>query len=277
MLVARLKRLIFTFALAISPWICAQDGTDTAANSLEIRVVTSGGFASAYETLAPLFEQQTGMSLQVEYGSSGGGAIDSIPMRLNRNEAFDVVILSQAGLNSLIQQNKVIRDSAVDLVYSKIGMAVREGRAVPDISTPQAFRATLLAAESIAYSASVSGTYLAETLWPAMGIWEQLQGKSTRILSERVGSVIARDEADLGFQQISELLPIEGIVFVGPIPDEYQLVSTFSAGIVQTSENKDAAEKLLGFLSSRQAAPLIEAQGLEAVISTTAQSRSGNF
>ena len=145
-------------------------------------------------------------------------------------------------------------------------MAVREGATAPDISTTEQFQKVLLEAESIGYSASASGTYLSTVLFPRLGIWDTLEPKSRRILSERVASVVARGEVEIGFQQISEILPIEGARFVGPIPDEYQKVTTFSIGITTGASNVSDAQRLIEYLSSAEAAETIAGTGLQAVV-----------
>ena len=229
-----------------------------------VRVVTSGGFTAAYNELAPRFEQLTGITLETEYGASSGGAFDSIPERLGRGEIFDVIILSRPSLDNLTSQGFTVPESRTDLVHSRVGMAVRAGTPIPDIGTTDKFRQVVLDAASIGYSASASGTYLSTELWPAMGIWTEIESKSRRVLSERVGAVVARGEVEIGFQQISELLPIEGIEYVGPLPDEVQRVTTFSAAITADAVNVIGARELVDYLSSPAVAPVIEAQGLEA-------------
>ena len=235
------------------------------ARTQEVRVVTSGGFAAAFDILAPGFEEQTGLTLITAYGSSSGGAIDSIPMRLERGEDFDVIILSQSSLNNLTERGHVRPDSRTDLVRSSIGMAVREGAEVPDISTVELFHKTLFEAKSIGYSASASGTYLSTVLFPRLGIWEELAPKSQRILSERVAAVVARGDVEIGFQQVSEILPIPGARFVGPIPAEYQRVTTFSTGIVESARNPVGAKQLVDYLSSTGVVETIAQTGLEPV------------
>ena len=229
----------------------------------EVAVVTSGGLAAAYDRLAPRFEAETGIRLVTAYGASTGGAPDSIPVRLARGERFDVLIMSQAGLDELTARGLVRPDTRLELASSSIGMAVREGAPLPDIGTPEAFAETLLAAESIGYSASVSGTYISTELYPRLGLAEELAPKSRRIVSERVAAVVARGEVEIGFQQVSEILSIEGAAYAGPIPAEYQRVTTFSAGIATDAENPDGARRLLDFLSSDEAARTITATGLE--------------
>jgi len=240
----------------------------------EIHVITSGGFSAAYNILGPEFENRTGIRLVTAYGASSGGAADSIPSRLSRGDAADVIILSRVSLDKLTAAGEVVADSRVDLVRSSIGMAVKAGAPKPDISTTEAFVKTLLAAESIGYSASASGTYLSTVLFPRLRIWEKIEAKSKRILSERVATVVARGEVEIGFQQISEILPIEGVDFAGPIPDDVQQITTFSTGITTRAENPGDAQKLIDFLSSSAVADTIANTGLESVAPAPEQTAS---
>jgi molybdate transport system substrate-binding protein len=231
----------------------------------EIKVMTSGGFTAAYNELTPQYEKLTGDKVMTAYGASMGNAPDSIPSRLARGEPVDIVILAAPALDELIKQGKVIPGSRVDLVRSTIGMSVRAGAPKPDISTVEALKRTLLEAKSIAYSASASGVYLSTVLFPRLGIWDEIKGKSKRIESERVGTIVARGDAEIGFQQVSELLPIPGIDYVGPLPPEVQQVTIFSAGIAVGSKEPDAARTLVKYLSSPSAAPVIAKTGLEPI------------
>lgn len=263
-------------------FVSCQPSTDNAAGNdsatthgREVRVFTSGGFAAAYNILGPEFERATGIKLVTAYGSSSGGAVDSIPSRLSRGEPADIIILSRSSLDNLTKEGEVVASSRVDLVRSLIGMAVKSGAHKPDISTTDAFVASLLAAESIGYSASASGTYLSTILFPQLGIWEQLEPKSKRILSERVGTVVARGDVQIGFQQISEILPIEGIDYVGPIPDDVQTVTVFSTGITTRADNPTDAQLLIDFLSSSEVADTIASTGLDPVASDRNQTSDG--
>ena len=246
--------------------VLRDEDPQSARESRSLTVITSGGFAAAYELLAPQFETQTGIELHTEYGSSSGGAPDSIPMRLARGEAADVIILSESSLDRLTLQGAVEPMSRVALVHSKIGMAVRHGASKPDISSEDAFATTLRNATSIGYSASASGTYLSQKLWPEMGIWEEISGKSKRILSERVASVVARGEVEIGFQQISEILPIEGADYAGPIPESLQRVTTFATGITVRAQNREDAQRLIDYLSSKEVASVIASTGLHPLV-----------
>jgi molybdate transport system substrate-binding protein len=228
----------------------------------QLDVMSSGGFTAAYGTLSTTFTAETGIALNTAFGASMGGAPSSIPSRLDRGEAADVVILAREGLDLLVDTGRVVPDSRVDLAASLVGMAVPEGTAVPDIRTLDDFTRTLLEAESVAFSASASGTYLSTVLFPRLGIAEQMAVKSTRVVGERVGTVIARGDAAIGFQQVSELLPIPGITYVGPIPDEAQKVTMFSAGVTTHAIAPDAAQRLIAFLASPTAAPIIAGTGM---------------
>ena len=228
----------------------------------ELKVMSSGDLSAAYRVLSHEFSDQTHIDVETVYGASMGGAPTSIPIRLRRGEPADVVILASEGLEDLIAEGYVVASSRIDLASSLIGMVVRAGSAKPDISTLAAFERTLVEAKSIAYSASASGTYLATVLFPRIGLPDELKAKSLRVVGERVGTVVARGDAEIGFQQVSELLPIEGITYVGTIPDEVQKVTMFSAGITTRATNLDAAEALLEHLSSPESSPVIAKTGM---------------
>lgn len=242
--------------LAIAPFMVA------AADADELRIASSGGFAAAYRALAPGFEARTGHHLEAVWGPSMGDTPGAIPKRLERGETIDVVIMVGDSLDKLIRQGKVMDAGHRLLANSKIGVAVPAGSAKPDIRTVEGLKQALLNARSIAYSDSASGEYLSKVLFPRLGVAQQIAGKSRMIPAEPVGQVVARGEADLGFQQVSELLPIKGIEFVGELPEDAQLLTPFSAGIVSGSKESDAARDLIDYLSSAQAAPLIRQTGL---------------
>jgi len=174
----------------------------------EIRIMTSGAFTAAYLALIPRLEQLTGKKLVTAATSIGSGE-NSIPNRLRRRESVDVVIVADAVLRGFIKEGLIVADSYTPLARSAIGMAMRKGASKPDIGTVDALTSTLLQAQSIAYSASVSGEYLTNELLQRLGIADRVLPKCRRIEGgERVGAVIARGEAEIGFQQLSELLPV---------------------------------------------------------------------
>ena len=237
--------------------------TPAAVQAAEIRVVTSGGFSAAYDQLVPLYEQATGNKVTTARGASIGNAPDSIPSRMARGEQFDVVILADSALDKLTEQGKVQAGSRVDLARSMIGMSVRKGTPRPDISTVDALRQTLLNAKSIAYSASASGTYLSTELFQRLGVAEQIKDKAKKIYSERVGAVVLRGDAEIGFQQVSELLPFTELDFVGPLPDEVQQRVFFSAGVATGAQEPEAARQLIRFLAAPAAASIVRSTGME--------------
>ncbi len=226
-------------------------------------MVTSGAFTAAYLELVPEYERATHNRLAAEFGPSMGTTHNAIPLRLERGEAIDVVIMAAPALADLIRQGKVRADSRVDLVRSVIGMAVKAGAPKPDIRTVEALKHTLLAAKSIAYSDSASGVYLSTELFPKLGIADQIKSKSRMIEADPVGGVVAKGEVEIGFQQISELRPVKGIDIVGPLPPGAQRITIFAAGIPATSRQPEGARALIQWLASPAAYPAIEKSGLE--------------
>ena len=233
--------------LFLSLLLLASIATNTFA--AEIHVITSGAFAEALKTLVPEYEKQSPNKVIISYGSSMGAAHDSIPTRLGRGEKFDVLILASPALDGFIKSGAVQPGTRVDLVASVMGAVVKAGAPKPDISTMAGLKQALLNAKSVAYSASASGVYLSTELFPKMGISEQMDKTARKILSERVASVVARGEAELGFQQVSELLPIPGVEFIGELPPEAQKTVLFSAGITNNVSNLNASRDLIAFLA----------------------------
>lgn len=231
----------------------------------EVTVMSSGAFYSTMEVLAPVFEKESGHKVVLISGSSMGSSPTAIPARLQRREAADLLMMAGTELDKLIAQGLAVKGSRVDLVHSKIGMVVRAGAPKPDISTKTAFEKTLLDAKSIGYSASASGVHLVKDVFPRIGIAEyhNVIDKSKEVVKDRVATWVARGDLELGFQQVSELLPIPGVDFVGVIPAPYQKVTIFSAGVAKGSKEAEAGQALIKFLTSPAAYPIIEKQGLE--------------
>ena len=237
-----------------------------AASGADVQVMISSGFYGVYSELAPAFERASGHHLVTTRGPSMGDSPEAIPARLARGEAADVVILDGGAADELGKQGLVRADSKTEFVRSLIGMVVRAGAAKPDISSVEAFRNTLLAAKSIAYSDSGSGTYLSTTLFARLGVADQIAGKSRKVRGppsgEPVAAVVARGEAEIGFQQVSELIHVPGISFVGTIPAELQPKFSFAGALTSTVQQPEAASALIRFLASPEAAPVILKAGL---------------
>jgi molybdate transport system substrate-binding protein len=232
----------------------------------ELHVMISAGFYGAYAELAPAFERASGHRLVTTRGPSMGDSPEAIPPRLARGEAADVVILDGAAADELAKRGVVRAGSKVDLARSQIGMVVRSGAATPDIGSVEAFRRLLLAVKSIGYSDSASGTYLSTTLFAELGIAEQVAGKSRKVRGppsgEPVAAVVARGEVEIGFQQVSELIHVPGVTFVGAIPAELQPGFSFVGAITSTARQPDAGLALLRFLASPEVAATILKAGL---------------
>lgn len=235
------------------------------AQAEELRVMTSGGFTAAYKILGPKFAAATGNTLDTALGPSMGKAPEAIPNRLARGEPADVVIMVGYALDDLIRQGRVDPASRVELADSRIGLVVREGAPKPDISTVEGLKKTLIEAQSVAYSDSASGVYIEQQLFKRLGIEEQLKGKSTMVPKVPVGSVIASGDYQLGFQQVSELLPVPGVSFVAKIPEPVQSVTRFAAGIPVGAQHPTEARALLAYMASAQAQPDVKATGLDSV------------
>src|ERR1700731_145483 len=236
------------------------------ASAADVRVMISAGFYGVYSELGPAFERASGHHLVTTRGPSMGDSPEAIPTRLARGEAADVVILDGGAADELGKRGLVRAGSKTELARSLIGMVVRAGAEKPDIGSVEALRNTLLAAKSIAYSDSGSGTYLSTTLFSRLGVADQIAGKSRRVRGppsgEPVAAVVARGEAEIGFQQVSELIHVPGITFVGAIPAEVQPMFVFAGALAVSVQQPEAANALVRFLASSEASPVILEAGL---------------
>jgi molybdate transport system substrate-binding protein len=229
----------------------------------EFRVMTSGAFTAAHLALVPRLERLTGGKVVTASTSIGTGE-SSIPCRLTRGEVVDIVIVAQHVLRQFIADGLVLAEGERMVARSSIALAVRAGAPQPDIGTIEALRNTLLQAKSIGYSASESGKYYSGELVQRLGIADRVLGKSRLVdRGERVGAVVARGEVEIGFQQLSELLPVQGIAHITLLPPEVQKVSLFAAGVAATSPDKARARSIIQFLASAEAAQAITDSGLE--------------
>jgi molybdate transport system substrate-binding protein len=235
------------------------------ASAAEVRVMISGGLTAAYKVLVPEFERATGHKVLTAYGPSMGTTVNAIPVRLERGEPVDVLIMVGYALDDLAKKGKVIADSRVDLVKSPIGIAVKSGALRPDISTADAVKRALLAAKTIAYSDSASGVYVSSEMFDKLGIKEAMKDKARKIPATPVGEIVAHGDAEIGFQQMSELLPVEGIDIVGPLPDELQKITVFSAGIATVAKEPDAGKALIKYLTSPAARPELVKSGMDPI------------
>ena len=227
-------------------------------SSAQLKVIASGGFRTAYQMVLPEFEQNTGIKVTTGAGASQGTSPDVIGAQLRRGVPADVVVMSREGLDELIAEGRIVARSVVDLAMTPTGMAVRAGAPLPDISTADAFKQTLLRAKSISFPASTTGFYLVKKLFPRLGIADALAAKS----STKGTTAVASGEVEIAIRPASELLNVAGIAYVGPVPAELQFISVFSAAIVEGSQEIDAAKRLIAFLAADQSATAIQIAGM---------------
>jgi len=260
-----MMRLNSTHFRALALGFVASLALASVATAAEVRVMISGGLTAAYNALVPEFERATGNKVLTAFGPSMGTTTNAIPVRLERGEPADVLIMVGYALADLAKQGKVIADSRVDLVKSPIGIAVKSGAPKPDISSADSIKRALLAAKSIAYSDSASGVYVSTEMFAKLGIADEMKDKARKIPATPVGEIVAHGDAEIGFQQISELKPVAGIDIVGPLPDELQKITVFSAGIATVSKEPDAGRALIKFLASPAARDTLVKSGLDPI------------
>jgi len=228
------------------------------ADAAEVKVLASNALKEAYLELVPAFERTSEHKVTTTWAGT-----NDIKKRMAAGETFDLVIMAGPALDELVQQGKIVAGSRVDLAKSGVGVAVRAGAPKPDISSGEAVKRALLAAKSIAYSSGPSGVYLAG-LFQRMGIADEIKSKvKISPPGMPVGEMIARGEAEIGFQQVSELLPVAGIDYIGPLSADVQQITVFAGGIHTGATQADAAKALVKFLTSPQAAPVIKKKGME--------------
>ena len=219
------------------------------ASAADVHVMISAGFFRVYSELGPAFERASGHHLVTTRGPSMGDSPEAIPTRLARGEPADVVIMDGESAEELGRRG-----------------VVRAGAAKPDISSVEAFKRAVLAAKSLAYSDSGSGTYLSKTLFPKLGVADQVAGGSRKVRGppsgEPVAAVVGRGEAEIGFQQVSELIHVPGVSFVGALPAELQPGFYFAGAVTGNAPQPEAGNALLRFLTSPDAAPVILKAGL---------------
>lgn len=230
----------------------------TAARAAEIKMIASNAVKEAYTRLVPVFEKQSGHHVTINWGGTA-----DIMRRIEGGEVTDIVVTTSASIDELTRHGKLAPGSRVDLAKSTIGVALRPGAPKPDLRNGEGLKTSLLAAKSIILSGGPSGVYLA-TLFQKMGIADEIKGKTKTLApGASPGEAVARGEGDIGFTQVSELLAVKGIDYLGPLPADVQQVTVFSAGLHKAAPAPDAAKALVKFLTSPDAAPAVKKSGLE--------------
>jgi len=225
----------------------------------QIRVLMSGGFAAPFEELLPEFQKATGITVTATRGQSQGTGPTTIGAQLKRGVPADMVIMAREGLDELIADGKIVAKSDIDLAKTPLGLSVRAGAPKPDISSVEAFKKTVLNAKGVTYPGSTTGIYLTTKLWQQLGIANEVTPKITNTGV----AAVAKGDAEIAIQPVSEIIHAAGADFVGAIPKEIQYVSVFSAALVQGSQEQDAARKLIAFLSGPGAANALKKSGME--------------
>ena len=230
------------------------------ATAAEIKILTAGAFRQVVVALVPDFQKQTGHTVTVDNGTTG-----ELTKRIEGGEAFDIVVITPAVVDGMVATGKIVAGSRINLAGVDIGVMVKEGAPKPDVSTVEAFKQALLAAKTVAYldpaSGGSSGIYI-DKLLERLGIADQVRPKAKLKKGGHVADFIASGEAELGLHQISEILPVKGVVLVGPLPKEIQNTTIYAAGLSATAKNKEAAQAMIKYLSGPDAAAVLKSKGM---------------
>lgn len=237
----------------------------------ELTVMISGGFYAAYENLISNFEAKEKVKIKTLRSPSMGKTKEAIPNRLKNGEKADVVIMVGSALEGLQKQGYILQNSRVELADSPIGAVIKKGNPPISIKTDAELKKTLLNASSIAYSDSASGRYISEQLFKKLGIEKQVKDKAHMIPRIPVASVIAKGTYEIGFQQVSELLPIKGVSFIGELPEDLQHFTRFAGAVLKNSDSPKIATDLLKYLSSKQAQTAVKSSGLHSIESKSSK------
>jgi molybdate transport system substrate-binding protein len=227
-------------------------------HAADIKVLAANPAKGPFSELIPAFEKASGHKVVMVWGGT-----EAITKKISDGEVVDIVIIAAPNIDKLTAEGKLVAGGRADFAKSGVGIAVRSGLPKPDVSSADAVKRAVLAAQSVAYSTGPSGFYLVE-LFKKMGISEQIKDKVKQPASGvQVGELLARGEADLGFQQVSELVHVKGIDYLGPLPAEIQNITVYSAGLHTAAPAPDAAKALMKFLTAPEAAAAIKKTGME--------------
>lgn len=230
----------------------------------EIKVLSTTAMKTTLDDLLPEFEKNTGNKVIVHFAPSA-----KIKQRVADGEETDVAIATAEGLEDLVQNSKIVGSSRADLARSRVGLAVQKGAPKPDISSAQKFKQALLNAKSIATSNPVgggaSGAHIAK-VFNDLGIADAVKGKTTYGPggpAGLIGNYLLRKEVEIGLQQIPELMAVPGIDIVGPLPDEINAITVFSAGLSTRAKEEQAGSALIKFLTTPNAKAVLKSKGME--------------
>lgn len=252
------------FPTAWAAALCAGLIAAAPARADDIMILTTGILKGAFAPIATEFERQTGHKVAMSWGPSSGNSPEASPVRVRSGEAIDVLIMVDTGMDDLVRTGHFVPQHRRNVALSGIGVAVKTGRPLPDISTTAAFRQALLAAKSVGYSEGASGTYFIKEIVPKLGLSEAMAGKGHIVLGRRfVGEELTDGVVELGLQQLSELKLEAGITVVGPLPAELQKYSVVSGAVSSKARAPEAGRQFLDFLNTQFAQKAIRDSGLD--------------
>jgi len=235
--------------------------TCATAQGAEVKILAAGAMKAVVLELLPQFEKETGHKVVLDNDTAGG-----LAKRIEGGEAFDVAVITPGVLGDLAKKGKVVADSRVNVARVGIGVVVKEGAPIPDVSSVEAFKHALIAAKSVAYidtaAGGSSGIYLAG-LFDRLGIADQIKPKAKLKKGGYVAELIANGEAELGLHQISEILPVKGVKLAGPLPADIQNYTTYAAALGADAKEPDAARALIKLLTGAAADSVLKARGME--------------
>jgi molybdate transport system substrate-binding protein len=228
------------------------------ANAVEITVLSTQATEQACRELLPQFEKATGNTVKISYT----GTLDA-KKRIAAGESFDLLIMASPDIDGFLASGTLAPGSRIDIAKSGVGVGVKAGAPKPDISSTDAFKKTLLAAESIGYSTGPSGNYVI-ALFDRLGIAVQIKPKLKQTgTGVFVGSIVANGDVEIGIQQVSEMSHFAGVDYVGPLPADIQKMTIFSSGIAANTKEPQAAKALIKFITAPSAADAFKKRGME--------------
>jgi molybdate transport system substrate-binding protein len=252
-------RSILAIALTLA---IAQFVTPHIVEAAEMKIISGGAFKQVLNDLVVQYEKETGNKADVIYRTVG----QHLKLIAGGEEKFDVAVLTPEAIDALAQEGKVVRGSRADLAKTGVGVVVKAGAPLPDISTVEAFKRALLAAKSVAYidpkAGGSSGIYVAKLL-EQLGIAKDVNAKAVLVQGGEVATHVVDGEAEIGIHQISEILAVKGAVLVGPLPAAIQNYTVYSAGVGAAASDPAAASGLVKFLSGPHALAIIKSKGME--------------
>ena len=246
-----------SLVLAAASFIAAA----TAAHAADMKILTAGAMKAVVLELVPAFEKETGHKAVVDNDTAGG-----LARRIEGGEAFDLAVITPGVINDLATKGKIVAGSRVNVARVGVGVVVKEGAPLPDVSNVEAFKRALIGAKTVAYidpaSGGSSGIYLTG-LFDKLGIAAEIKPKAKLKQGGYVADLIASGEAELGLHQISEILPVKGVKLVGPLPAEIQNYTTYAAAVGKDARQPEAAAAMLKLLAGSAAEPVLKARGME--------------